>query len=90
MITIENELPAVDTTGVMSAVQRTDTTGHWRGFPLLEPGCQYTIKSYRCTTTNELPVVEITTGEVRGLDVRHDCSRGVIPLLRPRCEFPMK
>ena len=90
MITIENELPAVETAVVRSAVQTAYTTAHGRVVPLLEPGCEYTTKSYRCTATNELPVVASSRGKVRSGDGRHDRSRGVVPVQRPGCEFMMK
>ena len=90
MITIENEFFAVEAAGVRSAVQRADTTAHGRVVPLLEPGCEYTTKSCRCTATNELPVVACSRGKVCSGDGRHDGSRGVVPVQRPRCEFMMK
>ena len=87
MITIENELPAAETAVVRSAVTTAYTTAHGRVVPLLQPGCEYKTKSYRCTATNELPVVASSRGKVRREDGRHDRSRGVVPLFRPRCEF---
>ena len=83
MMTIENELPAVETARVRSAVQTAGTTAHGRVVSLLEPGCEYTTKSYRCTAINELPVVASASEKVRRGDGRHDCSRGAVPLLRP-------
>ena len=78
------------TARVRAAMQTADTTAHGKVVPLLEPGCEYTTKSYRCTANNELPVVPPVRGKVRRGDGRHNCSREVVPLLRPGCEFTME
>ena len=90
MIAIENVLAAVEAAGVRSPVQTADTTANWEVVSHLEPVGEYSKKSYRCTTTNEMTVVAVARGEVRRGNVRHDCSRGVVPRLQPQHLFPIK
>ena len=90
MIAIENVLAAVDAAGVRSPVQTADTTDHWEVVSLLESVGEHSNKSYRCTTTNDLTVVAAVWGKIRRGNGRHDCSRGVVPRLRPQHQFPIK